>query len=127
MSRGTPTTPFRIEPSLKRRAQARAARENTTLTHVVITALEVYAADEPDPTPEEAPVITTRRRRSMSRGATLAIYLREQARWRADKTDEYDDKRNTRSAIALLKAADYIEQLPDDDSRLVRLDAAHCL
>ena len=50
-SRGTPTTPFRIDPTLKTRAQARATREGTTLTAVVVAALETYAADEPDPTP----------------------------------------------------------------------------
>lgn len=47
MSRGTPTTPFRIDPSLKARAQARAERERTTLTAVVVAALEQYADDEP--------------------------------------------------------------------------------
>jgi len=50
-SRGTPTTPFRIDPALKARAQARATREGTTLTSVIIAALQAYAADEPDPTP----------------------------------------------------------------------------
>ena len=43
MSRGTPTTPFRIDPALKAKAQARADREGTNLTAVVVAALEAYA------------------------------------------------------------------------------------
>lgn len=43
----TPLTPFRIPPSLKARAQARARREGVTLTSVVLAKLEEYAADEP--------------------------------------------------------------------------------
>ena len=63
---------------------------------------------------------------AMDRATRLANYLREQARWRGDKADEYDDDRNTQSGLALLDAAEYIEQLHDDDPRLVRLDQARC-
>jgi hypothetical protein len=62
----------------------------------------------------------------MDRAIRLADYLREQARWRSDKADEYDDDRNTQSGLALLDAAEYVAQLPDDDLRLVRLDQARC-
>jgi len=62
----------------------------------------------------------------MERATRLANYLREQARWRGDKAAEYDDDRNTQSGLALLDAAEYVEQLPDDDPRLARLDRAHC-
>ncbi|MFZ0118113.1 MAG: hypothetical protein WAL99_01415 [Pseudonocardiaceae bacterium] len=59
------------------------------------------------------------------RAALLADYLREQARWREIKAEEYpEDARNARSARALLDAAEYVAQLPDDDQRLVRLDRA---
>ena len=51
MSRGTPTTPFRIDPALKARAQARATREGTTLTAIVVAAIEAYAAGETEPKP----------------------------------------------------------------------------
>lgn len=57
----------------------------------------------------------------------LADYLREQARWREIKAEEYpEDARNARSARVLFDAAEYVAQLPDDDSRLVRLDQARC-
>lgn len=62
----------------------------------------------------------------MDRATRLANYLREQARWRGDKADEYDDDRNTQSGLALLDAAEYVVHLPDDDPRLVRLDQARC-
>jgi hypothetical protein len=62
----------------------------------------------------------------MNRATRLANYLREQARWRGDKADEYDDDRNTQAGMALLDAAEYVEQLPDNDPRLVRLDQARC-
>jgi hypothetical protein len=51
MSRGTPTTPFRIDPALKARAQARATREGTTLTAIVVAAIEAYAAGDTEPKP----------------------------------------------------------------------------
>jgi predicted DNA-binding protein len=45
-SRGTPTTTTRIPPALKRRAQAKAARTGTTLTAVIVAALERYVEEE---------------------------------------------------------------------------------
>jgi hypothetical protein len=59
----------------------------------------------------------------MDRATRLADYLREQARWRGERADEYDD-RKTQSGLALLDAAEYVEQLREDDPRLVRLDQA---
>ena len=44
--RGTPTTTTRIPPDLKARAQARAAREGTTLTAVIVAALVKYVEGE---------------------------------------------------------------------------------
>jgi hypothetical protein len=60
----------------------------------------------------------------MSRAALLGEYFREQARWRGEKADEYDDDRNTQSGMAFVDAAQYVEQLPEDDPRLVRIDKA---
>jgi len=60
----------------------------------------------------------------MGRAALLAEYCREQARWRSDKADEYDDDRNTRSGMALLDVARYVERLPENDPRLVHIDKA---
>lgn len=57
----------------------------------------------------------------MTNSAALAEYLRDQARFRSDRGNEYDDDRNTRSGLALLDAADYAAQLGDDDPRLVRM------
>jgi hypothetical protein len=56
-----------------------------------------------------------------------AVNVRQQASWRSDKADEHDDDRNTRSGLALLDAAEDVEQLPDDDPRLLRLVQAQCL
>jgi len=47
-SRGTKTTTLRIPPALKARAQAKAARERTTLTAVIVAALEDYVKGESD-------------------------------------------------------------------------------
>lgn len=44
MSRGTPTTPFRIPPALKERARRVAVARGETLTAVVVRALEQYVA-----------------------------------------------------------------------------------
>jgi hypothetical protein len=64
---------------------------------------------------------------SVAQSTRLAEYLREQARWREIKAEEYpEDARNAPSALALLDAAEYVAQLPDDDPRLVRLDQARC-
>ncbi len=51
-------------------------------------------------------------------------YLRNQARWRAMKADEYpEDARNAASSFALYRLADHVARLPEDDPRLIRMDA----
>jgi len=56
----------------------------------------------------------------------LAEYLRNQARWRAEKADEYpDDDRNARSAAALTALATHVEALPESDESLLSLTAMH--
>lgn len=47
-TKGTPTWTFRLDPDLKRRAQVKAAREGTTVTAVVVAALENYVKGEGD-------------------------------------------------------------------------------
>jgi len=59
-----------------------------------------------------------------SRGQMLAEHVRHKAWSRGEKADEYDDNRNARSGLALLEVAEYAEQLPDADPRLVRMDNA---
>ncbi|MCC6935748.1 MAG: hypothetical protein IT333_04455 [Thermomicrobiales bacterium] len=52
----------------------------------------------------------------------IADYLRDLARWREGRAEEYDrDPRNLRSAAGLYELADYVQSLPDDDPRLDRL------
>ena len=51
MSRGTPTTPFRIPADVKSRAQERAASDGTTLTAVVVHALREYGDGITQPPP----------------------------------------------------------------------------
>lgn len=58
----------------------------------------------------------------------IADYLRDLARWREGRAEEYDrDPRNLRSAAGLNELADYVQSLPDDDSRVAELTrlAAH--
>jgi hypothetical protein len=55
----------------------------------------------------------------------LAEHLRAQAAWRSGKANEYDDDRNTESGLSLLDVAQHLEQLPDDDPRLARVDSAY--
>ncbi len=60
--------------------------------------------------------------------ASMAAYVREISAWRRAKyDDDLRDPRHLRSADALLKLADHIEQLPLDDPELGQLDvlAAH--
>ena len=49
MSRGTPTTPFRIPADVKLPAAEKAKRRGETLTDVVIRALREYALAPDDP------------------------------------------------------------------------------
>lgn len=52
----------------------------------------------------------------------IADYLRDLARWRESRAEEYDrDVRNLRSAKGLEVLAQYVLALPDDDPRLVAL------
>ena len=54
----------------------------------------------------------------------LAEHLRDQARWREEKTAEHaDDERNSQSATALNRLADYVENAPEGHPALVALDA----
>lgn len=54
----------------------------------------------------------------------LAHFFTEQARWRSDLADQYpDDDRNSASAAALRNVAEYIVELPDDDNRLIMIEA----
>ena len=55
----------------------------------------------------------------------LGEHLRAQAAWRSRKADEYDDDRTTECGLSLLDVAEHIEQLPDDDPRLARIDSAY--
>ncbi len=52
----------------------------------------------------------------------IADYLRDLARWREGRAEEYDrDVRNLRSAAGLEELAQYVLALPDDDPRIVEL------
>jgi hypothetical protein len=56
----------------------------------------------------------------------LAEYVERQAKWRAEKAEEYaDDVRNRRSADGLAELAPYLRDLPDDDPRIVRSAEAY--
>jgi hypothetical protein len=56
----------------------------------------------------------------------IAHYLRTRARWRLDRADETDEGRNARSAIGLIDAAAYAENLDESDRVIVRLTVAGC-
>jgi predicted HicB family RNase H-like nuclease len=45
-TRGTPTITFRIPPDLRAAVEARAAAEGTTVTAIVIAALQEYVKEE---------------------------------------------------------------------------------
>ncbi|NRQ31074.1 hypothetical protein HII36_04385 [Nonomuraea sp. NN258] len=62
----------------------------------------------------------------MSRSASLAAYFRAAAWRRLDRVEPNDDDRNARSALALLDAAAYAADLPEDDPLIIRLDEAGC-
>jgi hypothetical protein len=51
----------------------------------------------------------------------IAECLRRYAWWRLNRADERDEGRNARSAIALLNAAAYAAELPDDAPVVTRL------
>ncbi|MEV4097667.1 hypothetical protein [Streptosporangium saharense] len=62
----------------------------------------------------------------MGRIASLAEYLRAQARRRLDRVETRDGGRNARSALALLDAAIYTESLGEDDPLVEVLVEAGC-
>lgn len=80
------------------------------------------AADAGQPTPVERldtmmpDFEAAGRAELVRRRGALVDYLREQARWRRDKADEFpEESRNQRSAIALEGLADFVERQPEND------------
>jgi hypothetical protein len=53
----------------------------------------------------------------------IAECLRRYAWWRLNRSDEHDEGRNARSAVALLNAAAYAADLPEDAPVIGRLCA----
>jgi hypothetical protein len=54
----------------------------------------------------------------------LAVLFDSEAGWREVQAGEYlDDERNAASAAALHEVAEYVRGLPDDDERLLDLEA----
>lgn len=56
----------------------------------------------------------------------VADYLQQCARWRLDRAGTADDRRDARSALALLDAAAVARALVDSDRVILRLHAAGC-
>jgi hypothetical protein len=56
----------------------------------------------------------------------MAEYLRSCARWRLDRADELDGGGNARSALGLLDAAVYAENMADSERVVVRMVVAGC-
>jgi hypothetical protein len=56
----------------------------------------------------------------------MAEYLRSCARWRLDRADEADGGGNARSALGLLDAAAYAENMDGSERVLVRMVIAGC-
>lgn len=54
----------------------------------------------------------------------IAECLRRYAWWRLNRSDEHDEGRNARCAVALLNAAAYTAELPEDSPIVNRLCAA---
>ncbi|MCW2865295.1 MAG: hypothetical protein JWP48_7003 [Actinoallomurus sp.] len=54
----------------------------------------------------------------------IAECLRRYAWWRLNRSDEHDEGRNARSAVALLNAAAYVAELPEDAPVITRLCGA---
>lgn len=57
----------------------------------------------------------------------IAACLRRYAWWRLNRADEHDEGRNARCAIALLNAAAYAAELPEDAPIITRLAESGCL
>jgi hypothetical protein len=57
----------------------------------------------------------------------IAECLRRYAWWRLNRSDDHDEGRNARCAVALLGAAAYAAELPDDAPVLGRLRSAGAL
>lgn len=62
----------------------------------------------------------------MRKSRMIAECLRRHAWWRLNRADARDDGRNARSAVALLDAAAYAAELPEDAPVITRLSAAGC-
>ncbi|GII87168.1 hypothetical protein Ssi03_51580 [Sphaerisporangium siamense] len=62
----------------------------------------------------------------MGKTDSLAGHLRARARWRLDRVQRADDGWNARCALALLDAASYVHDLPEDDPLIVALEQAGC-
>ena len=60
----------------------------------------------------------------MRKSFMIAECLRRYAWWRLNRSDEHDEGRNARSAVALLNAAAYVAELPEDAPVITRLCAA---
>ncbi|MGH3166119.1 MAG: hypothetical protein ACRDN0_09540 [Trebonia sp.] len=61
----------------------------------------------------------------MPNSIILARFLRARARWRLDSAG-VDARQAARSAIALLDAASFLRDVPDDHPDIVALEAAGC-
>src|SRR3954470_4604392 len=57
----------------------------------------------------------------------IAECLRRYAWWRLNRSDEHDEGHNARSAVALLNAAAYAAELPEDSPVIARLCTAGTL
>ena len=62
----------------------------------------------------------------MLKSSMIADCLRSYAHWRLDRAEEADDGRNARSAIALISAAAYAQDLDDSAPVMTRLTDAGC-
>ena len=63
----------------------------------------------------------------MRKSFMIAECLRRYAWWRLNRSDEHDEGRNARSAVALLNAAAYAAELPEDAPVIRQLCAAGSL
>lgn len=63
----------------------------------------------------------------MRKSFMIAECLRRYAWWRINRSDEHDQGRNARSAVALLNAAAYAAELPEDAPVIARLSMAGSL
>jgi hypothetical protein len=67
------------------------------------------------------------RRTGVRKSFMIAECLRRYAWWRLNRSDEHDEGRNARSAVALLNAAAYAADLPEDAPVISQLCAAGSL